>query len=71
MQKDRHFGQRQKKKRNVNRNADGARLNRHTRNKVDSHVCSAYEQIVDEGIPDRFVELVRQLERRKDEEDST
>jgi hypothetical protein len=55
----------------VKRNADGAHRNRHTRDKVDSHLRWAYEQIVEEGIPDRFVELVKQLERRKDEEDST
>jgi hypothetical protein len=71
MKKERHLGQRQKTKRNVNRNADGARLDRHTRDKVDRHLRSAYEQIVEEGIPDRFVELVKQLERRKDQEDST
>jgi hypothetical protein len=71
MKKEHHLGQRQKAKRNVNRNADGARLDRHTRDKVDRHLRSAYEQIVKEGIPDRFVELVKQLERRKDQEDST
>ena len=71
MKKEHHLGQRQKAKRNVNRDTDGARLDRHTRDKVDRHVRAAYEQIVEEGIPDRFVDLVKQLERRKDEEDST
>jgi hypothetical protein len=71
MKKASHLGQRQKAKRNVKRNADGVHRNRHTRDKVDSHLRWAYEQIVEEGTPDRFVELVKQLERRKDEEDST
>ena len=62
---------RQKAKRNVKRNGTVAHLDRHTRAKVDSHLRSMYEQIVEEGIPDRFVKLFKQLERRKDQEDST
>jgi len=62
---------RQKAKKNVKRNGAGAHLDRHTRAKVDSHLRRVYEQIVEEGIPDRFVKLFKQLERRKDKEDST
>ena len=61
----------QKPKRNVNRHLNGARANRHIRAKVDGQLRRAYDQIVEEGTPDRFVRLFRQLDRGKDEEDLT
>jgi hypothetical protein len=61
----------QKTKRNVNRHFNRARANRHIRAKVDGQLRRAYDQIVDEGTPDRFVQLFKQLARGKDEEDST
>jgi hypothetical protein len=58
-------------KRNVRRIRTGVHRNRHIRDKIDRHLREAYDQVVEEGTPDRFARLVKQVKRSKDEEEST
>lgn len=46
----------------------GPALNRDIQVKIGQQLRAAYDDIVDQGVPDRFVELLRDLEResRKD-----
>jgi hypothetical protein len=71
MKKRDDFEKSQTVKRIVKRNPDDVHRNRHIWAKVDTKLQSVYDRIVKEGTPDRFAKLLKHLERRKDEEEST
>lgn len=41
----------------------GPALNRDIQTKIGQQLRAAYDDIVDQGVPDRFVELLRDLDR--------
>jgi hypothetical protein len=54
----------------------GPVLNRDIQTKIGQQLRAIYDDVVDQGVPDRFVELLRNLEREKGkgdrgDEDST
>ena len=54
----------------------GPALNRDIQTKIGQQLRAIYDDVVDQGVPDRFVELLRNLEREKGkggrgDEDST
>lgn len=44
----------------------GPALNRDIQTKIGQQLRAIYDDVVDQGVPDRFVELLRNLEREKD-----
>jgi Anti-sigma factor NepR len=54
----------------------GPALNRDIQTKIGQQLRAIYDDVVDQGVPDRFVELLRNLDRdagkaERDDEDST
>ena len=47
------------------KNASG--LNREIQSKIGQQLRAIYDDVVQEGVPDRFAELLKQLDRRSDE----
>lgn len=43
----------------------GPVLNRDIQTKIGQQLRAIYDDVVDQGVPDRFVELLRNLEREK------
>jgi len=44
----------------------GPALNRDIQTKIGQQLRAIYDDVVDQGVPDRFVELLRNLDREKD-----
>ncbi len=47
----------------------GPALNRDIQTKIGQQLRAIYDDVVDQGVPDRFVELLRNLEREKDKDE--
>jgi hypothetical protein len=48
---------------------DGSRkLDKETQAKIGQQLRAMYDEVVRQGVPDRFSELLKQLEKRDDEE---
>jgi len=45
-----------------------ARLGRDVQTKIGQQLRAMYDEVVSEGVPDRFTELLRKLEKRSDKE---
>jgi hypothetical protein len=45
-----------------------AGLGRDVQNKIGSQLRSMYDDVVNQGVPDRFADLLRQLDERDDKE---
>lgn len=48
---------------------DGSgKLDKETQTKIGQQLRAMYDEVVRQGVPDRFAELLRQLEKREDKE---
>jgi hypothetical protein len=45
------------------------RLDRNTQAKIGQQLRAAYEEVVKEGVPDRFAEFLRRMDKRNPEQD--
>jgi hypothetical protein len=45
-----------------------ARLGRDVQTKIGQQLRAMYDEVVSEGVPDRFVDLLRKLEKRSDKD---
>ncbi len=45
-----------------------ARLGRDVQTKIGQQLRAIYDEVVSEGVPDRFVDLLRKLEKRSDKD---
>jgi hypothetical protein len=44
------------------------KLDKETQTKIGQQLRAMYDEVVRQGVPDRFTELLRQLEKREDKE---
>jgi hypothetical protein len=49
------------------RDGSGA-LDKETQTKIGQQLRAMYDEVVRQGVPDRFADLLKELERREDEE---
>jgi hypothetical protein len=48
---------------------DGSgKLDKETQTKIGQQLRAMYDEVVRQGVPDRFAELLKQLEKREDKE---
>ena len=45
------------------------RLGREVQNKIGQQLRAMYDDVVNDGVPDRFVEMLRKLDEQKDEKE--
>lgn len=53
---------------NLNQRSRGARLGKDLQQKIGHQLRAMYDDVVRQGVPDRFAELLSQLDRREGEE---
>ena len=52
----------------VNQRKPRGRLGRDVQSKIGQQLRAMYDDVVSEGVPDRFSEMLRQLDERKDQD---
>jgi hypothetical protein len=52
----------------VNQRKPRGRLGRDVQSKIGQQLRAMYDDVVSEGVPDRFNEMLRQLDERKDQD---
>ena len=55
----------------VNQRKSRGRLGRDVQTKIGQQLRSMYDDVVTEGVPDRFTEMLRQLDEQKDKGSSS
>jgi len=55
----------------VNQRKSRGRLGRDVQTKIGQQLRSMYDDVVNEGVPDRFTEMLRQLDEQKDKGSSS
>jgi Anti-sigma factor NepR len=55
----------------VNQRKARGRLGRDVQSKIGQQLRTMYDNVVNEGVPDRFAEMLRQLDEQKSAEEST
>lgn len=52
----------------INQRKPRGRLGRDVQSKIGQQLRAMYDNVVSEGVPDRFNEMLRQLDERKDKD---
>ena len=55
----------------VNQRKPKGRLGRDVQSKIGQQLRAMYDNVVNEGVPDRFVEMLRQLDEQKGAEETS
>jgi hypothetical protein len=55
----------------VNQRRPKGRLGRDVQSKIGQQLRAMYDGVVNEGVPDRFVEMLRQLDEQKGTEETS
>jgi len=55
----------------INQRKPKGRLGRDVQSKIGQQLRAMYDGVVGEGVPDRFTDMLRQLDERKDQDKGT
>ena len=55
----------------INQRKPRGRLGRDVQSKIGQQLRAMYDGVVGEGVPDRFTDMLRQLDERKDQDKGT
>ena len=53
----------------LNQRKPKGRLGRDVQSKIGQQLRAMYDDVVSEGVPDRFIEMLRKLDEKKEEND--